>query len=639
MITHHRREDDGSLLVILPVSLTVAVGLAVATLSLSTTNLTDTNRETRKIQAYYVAKAGIEQQIERVRDLTEVAVLVNAFAGVDSLHQHRTFESESLDVGSGQVGVYDVSVRIEGRPLDGSAAPTMSNSRRFVTIRSTGYVPNKTDANAVTHSLETTVLVELSASEVFDYSYFINNWGWFYGNTIKSNGNVRSNGVFDCGNYTPTINGAPRFLGLNGTDVYGYIDDNEDGVKDGTDGGIYAGWGVKNCGNVQGMAGLADATGKKINQHEYTDQVDMPNLSNLALYEQHAVSTGSSISIGSTVVSDAVCGDNASEKQNLCLIGTTTNPIVLNGTVVVRGSLIIKGVVSGRGTIYAGGNVYVADDVTYLTPPTSVRPTENTEAGFETWLSANATKNALGLFARENIVLGDYTHSTFNSYVGSWMAHPDNQSKEDAGADGIPNTRWGRDGVPYTWDDDYLEGDGQWTVDHYTAEMAAQGLIPSGKSVGDAIPGTGEDIDGDGTYDATTTMTNLAVPAALNSTNWAGNIPAGTSAFNSIATRNIAKMDCAMYTNHTLAGYVINSGGDINFNGCIVSRNEDIVYTANNLVMNHDLRLMGGGDFFGYYLPRTFKNLRVMRVTDDVGTIHWDQVTSEPSGNVLGGSN
>lgn len=630
MNTHNRREDDGSLLVILPVSLTVAVGLAVATLSLSTTNLTDTNRETRKIQAYYVAKAGIEQQIERVRDLTEVAVLVNAFSGVDNLHQHRTFEDEPLDVGSGQVGVFDVSVRIEGRPLDGSAAPTMSNSRRFVTIRSTGYVPNKTDANAIAHTLETTVLVELSASEVFDYSYFINNWGWFYGNTIKSNGNVRSNGVFDCGNYTPTINGAPRFLGLNGTDVYGYIDDNEDGVKDGTDGGIYAGWGVKNCGNVQGMAGTTNAEGKKINQHEYTDQVDMPNLSNLALYEQHAISSASTISIGSTIVSDAVCGDNAGEKQNLCLIGTTTDPIVLNGTVVVRGSLIIKGVVSGRGTIYAGGNVYVADDITYLTPPTSVRPTENTEAGFESWLSANATKNALGLFARENIVLGDYTHSTFNSYVGGWMAHPDNQSKEDAGADGIPNTRWGRDGVPFTWDDDYLEGDGQWTVDHYTAEMAAQGLIPAGKSVGDAIPGTGEDIDGDGTYDPTTTMSNLAVPAALNSTNWAGNIPSGTSAFNSIATRYIAQMDCAMYTNHTLAGYVINSGGDIKFNGCIVSRNEDIVYSAANLVMNHDLRLMGGGDFFGYYLPRTFKNIRVMRVTDDVGRVHWDQVTSEP---------
>ncbi|MEZ6195675.1 MAG: hypothetical protein R3F20_08085 [Planctomycetota bacterium] len=643
--------EAGSLLVLVPIALVLAVGLVIATLTLSTSNVIDARNETRKIQAYYVAKAGFEQQLYDFKQATKTAVLIEPFSAIEAFHDKKTYRGSlkllaaevdgvqtvlqegGVDVSAvaalGQGGIampgeFDVSIHVEG--FDPANPAALTGSRRFVTIRSTGWVPNREDPQAVSHTVESTVLLELSSSEVFDYAYFINNWGWFYGNTITSNGNVRSNGQFDATGYSPTIEGSPRYLGANGNDLFGYLDDNGDGVKDGSDGGIFAGWDIGGGNNVQGMAGT-EVGGELVNQHAFDGAVEMPNLTDLALYEAHGIAENSSISIGGAQMTDAVFGDDAGETGNIVLIGTTANPIEIDGTVVVRGDVIIKGVVTGQGVIYAGGNVFVADDVTYLNPPTSVRPASNSEADFEAWLQANQSADALGLFARESVVLGNPNHSWFNSYVGSWMSHPSNRSDEDAGEDGIPNTAAGLDGWYGTADDDVLEDDGEWTTETYTEAHELLGLMPPGASVGDPIPGTGEDIDGDGQPDATMTLADLQPSAALNSQNWGGNLPSGVTSISSLSSVYIARVDAALYTNHAIAGVTLNWGGQIEFNGCVVSRNEAIVYGGDGLSMNHDARLLGGGENFGYYLPKTFKKVRIMRFVDNVGRRHFDEAT------------
>ncbi|MFT7617898.1 MAG: hypothetical protein ACI97A_001537 [Planctomycetota bacterium] len=646
-----RKDENGSALAILPVSLIVAVGMVIASLTMSTSNVTSTYRETRKMQAYYVAKAGIERQVFDLKLLTKTAVLVDPFKGIEDFHNKKTYDNgtqlkpfpapplqeallgpggqpvlagtELLNNGIVLPGTFDVSLRIEG--YDDANPGAMSSSRRFVTIRSTGWVPSKTAINAVHHTIETTILVELSSSEVFDYSYFVNNWGWFYGNTIESNGNVRSNGQFDSGGYSPAVNGSPRYLGANGSDLYGYLDDNDDGVKDGSDGGIYAGWDIVGSQNVEGMGGQNDGS-EFVNQHEFDGNIEMPNLTDLTLYEQHGIATGSSVTIGSVQLTDAVFGDDPGESGNLVLFGTPANPIEITGTVVVRGSLIIKGTVSGQGVIYAGGNVYVADDLNYANPPTTTRPAGTSEGDFESWLQNNQSADSLGLFAREHVVLGDYTNSSWRLYVNNWMNSSLNKSAEDAGEDGIPNTAAGIDGLYGTSDDDLLEGDNNWSVDTYSTLHESLGQIPSGSVIGDVIPGTGEDIDGDGVFDGHFSMSEFDLPETLNSGKWGGNLPSGASSYGQIATRYISNFDAAMYTNHALAGLIFAPNDTINFNGCIVSRNEAIVYGANGMNVNHDVRLIGGGDNFGYYLPRTFKDIRFMKTWDSVATIHWDEL-------------
>ena len=130
------------------------------------------------------------------------------------------------------------------------------------------------------------------------------------------------------------------------------------------------------------------------------------------------------------------------------------------------------------------------------------------------------------------------------------MNHPLNESKEDAGLDGLPNTRAGRDGILGTGDDDLLEGDGVWSVDYYTQANFDAGTIPPGKNIGDPIPGSGEDIDADGVYDGTTQMGEFYIDGngsgSFDASLWA-NMPAGITNYNQIATSNIGNIHAATW--------------------------------------------------------------------------------------------
>lgn len=97
---------------------------------------------------------------------------------------------------------------------------------------------------------------------------------------------------------------------------------------------------------------------------------------------------------------------------NLVLIGTPSNPIVIDEDVFVEGDVIIKGVVTGKGAIYAGRNLYTAGNVQVANPPDP--PGHGVCSGIrdpDACARANidAGKDELRLAARGNIVIGDYT--------------------------------------------------------------------------------------------------------------------------------------------------------------------------------------------------------------------------------------
>lgn len=161
------------------------------------------------------------------------------------------------------------------------------------------------------------------------------------------------------------------------------------------------------------------------------------------------------------------------------------------------------------------------------------------------------------------------------------------------------------------------------TIEHYTAADAELGLIPAGKSVGDAIPGTGEDIDGDGVYDPTITLADVVMNKPLNTTVWGGNMPAaGIPAYNSIATLYANRLDATFYTNHSFC-YVVLGSEAANINGALVSRNEDIVYGTPSVSMNHDSRLLGGNSSMAApLLPRTLDKPEILR---------WSRLDHDPN--------
>lgn len=606
------RREEGSFLVISTLFLSFVLTLVLSTMSVVRTKVQDVRASRNQVLARHAAESGVQRQISDIKSARDLAALKTVFSGIDAMDPNpsndiggysQTYITEPLtDMSGSLVSEYDVMVDID----------TSSSTERVIEITCYAYVPSKADyaagftdtARADAHA---TVTQRIGGSGVFDYSYFINHWGWFYGNSIEANGNVRSNGQFDFGSYGATVNGSPRYLSSDGHLLEGYQDDNEDGVTDGSDGGAYAGLAIVNDTNIQGMGSQSQ------NKHSFLGGTPMPNLSDMSYYEQKAVNEASTVSIGGETVFTSVLGDDAGEVQNLYLAGTAADPIVINGPLVVRGSVILSGYVTGQGAIYASGNVYVPNDLQYLNGPSTYRPAADDQATVEAWRQAAQSKDALGLFAGEHVVVGKYTGSTWQYYVNNWVNHPLNKSAEDAGEDGIHNTIDGLDGIPGTADDDVLEGDGTWTVSTYTAEDQAAGRVPPGKSVGDVIPGSGEDIDGDGVYDGATQMSEFDIPTPLTAGNWAGNVPSGSPTFGSISTYNIRTIDAALYTNHTLAAVMIPGGSaTINMNGSIVSRNESIIYGAQKIAMNHDERLSGdGGEQFGFFSPVDWKPLQV----------------------------
>jgi len=578
-------------------------GLVLLSTAMSWNESQDSRSGFEEMRVDYIAEAGVERGLAELQEAIGKTATHDPFLGVTNLLAGGPFtvrSAEAVTRAGAQVGAYSVRVSLVEFDADSLV----------VDIESTGYLPDapenlppgaRLDAWS---SISTRVQFTLEPSKVFDYAYFINNWGWLYGSTIHCNGNARSNGQFDVAGYSPWIRGQPvydsvEFDGTNAT-LSGYQDDNQDGLADGNDGGVFSGWDIVDAGNIRGVGGDAD------NQHDFDGQVEMPNLSDMQIYEERALAEGNNISINGTVVCDGVAGDTAGETGNLYLQGTVDDPVVLDGSVVVRGDLIISGVVTGQGAIYTSGNVYVPESVEYLNPPTTPRPADNQQATTEAWLADNWDADFMGLFSGENIVVGDHTNSTWRYNVGRWMSSSLNESAEDAGEDGIPNTHDGLDGVSGTADDDVLEGDGVYTVEHYSQSDADNGLIPPGLNVGDVIPGSGEDIDGDGQYDGRTTLADIDLSDPLDTTHWDGNVPAaGISNYSDIASLYATELDAVFYTNHSFSWTVL-GGQTARINGALISRNENIIYGTPSIEMNYDARMLGGNSGLGgNLLPKT----------------------------------
>jgi cytoskeletal protein CcmA (bactofilin family) len=350
--------------------------------------------------------------------------------------------------------------------------------------------------------------VTTAPSPVFDYAYFINNWGWFYGSSINANGDVRSNGDFDI-RYNPRVNGH----------IYAHLD-----IR----------------GTCQGKGNQAAY------RHAHSAKLPMPNLMDLTYYEQLATTKNGMLTIAGQTVINKVLGDDVGEAQNLYLEGTSSNPIVIDGPVVVRGDVIIKGTVKGQGTIYAGRNIYIAGDVKYKNAPNSPRPANDNRSTVDGWVRAHRDKDMIGLAARQSIIMGNYTSSTWRRNVPTYLFTMGN---EDVGVDGIPGTR------------DPGERDGRFDQAH-------------------------EDLDGDGIFRNYNYGWN-DVNIQTNIRNFA-RCPAGVTSYNQVSTNSINKLEGILYTNHALAGLVGYNGG-LTTNGSLVSKDESIVYYT-RLTMNYDER-------------------------------------------------
>ena len=128
----------------------------------------------------------------------------------------------SMDASCGSASIASPAVATTGT-IDGNldyAAGVISYTivdsyTRTFTVRTVGWA----DINGNGHPspgepqkvVDTTYTFQLSRSEVFDYAYFVNNYGWMSGfgpSTLIVNGDMRANGNFNFSGGSPTVNGS-----------------------------------------------------------------------------------------------------------------------------------------------------------------------------------------------------------------------------------------------------------------------------------------------------------------------------------------------------------------------------------------------------------------------------------------------
>lgn len=389
-----KRQSGSAVIFVVILSIFLSLGVA-GYLNLVVREYRIVNRHADLVSAFYLAEAGTEY-------------------GVWLLENNEITARTVFDY------PYNTSVSITIDP-DDPLNPD-DDGEDIYTVLGNGHVSSR--SGTVTQDVENTV-EKNPPSRVFDYVYFINNWGWFFGRGITAKGDVRSNGIFSFRN-------GPR-----------------------VDGQIYAGEEIDvDSPGINGTGGQED------HQHPESKKLNMPNLMNLHYYEELANEKSGYIRKGGQVLVNKIYGDEEGETGNIVLIGTPSEPLEICGPVVITGDVIVKGTVTGQGSIYAGRNVYLAGDISYKYAPSSPRPANDDRSTVDEWVNANQDKDVVGFAARESVIMGDYTQTSGRDpwYANYWLF---SMGDEDVGEDGIPDTNDEGEGDG-KWDPEYedLDGDG-----------------------------------------------------------------------------------------------------------------------------------------------------------------------------------
>ncbi len=372
-------------------------------------------------------------------------------------------------------------------------------------------------------------------SLVFDYEYFLNNWGWWWGSSITGQGAQRANWDFDFRS-GPTVNGA----------IYAANEVQQNEVA------------IQNISTMPfgGLAG-SDITNLV---HQGAPRVTMPNLLDFSNYIATAMANTSSNGIWLGTTQFVLGVQNDASKPGIYLAGTAAKPVTIKGTVVIPGDVVIQGKVTGQGTLYVGGNLYIANNTTYANGPDFSSPPETmVVTNRDNWVQQNIAKDLVAYAVKGSIFAGDVTDSDWVSkcynYPGSGLAVVGDESH--LGMDGIAGT--GDDNIPF--------------------------LHPDGTT------STWYDDDGNGlvnanyNYSRDINMDNTRAAKILGyPTDGSGNVVA----FNQVATDNMGTLEGIFYTDHAAAMRLAQSTST--FHGVIVSRNEQIIFQS-QLTFIYDSRV------------------------------------------------
>lgn len=471
---------------------------------------------------------------------------------------------------------------------------------RLVTIRSVSW--DDSDNDGVMDGGETRKVLDiqqtfsLERSPVFDYTYFVNNYGWMQGftsTTLRVNGDMRANGDFDFSGGTPMINGsvfasannklvppAPGYVNITPNQqtnsAYNGVNDPRrrqgyDPSRHGAKGSneyekwrdfIYDQQGDIVTGRLAGSV-VGDSRGHRRFSGQTLDptptrEVVMPDLDDISKYMNLSTSyvddrpvfdngnpnpdygQGAYVKVWDSTLNQYVRVDtNGVVPGSAILIGSSSRPILIHGPVTFTTDVVIKGFVQGQGTIYAGRNVHIVGSIRYKNPP-DFRGSDPQQVDNE-----NSSKDILALAARGSIMMGNVQRFGF-PYPLTYMTPPFTKGRYDEYGNWVP---------PFN----AMEID-------YTGRRKYQSVFSDG------------------------TINSISEP--------------------------INVLDCILYTNFTGGGRLGEGGGGVTFNGSIISKDEAMVIYSLPMVMNYDHRIrertLTNKPLIDIKLPRTPSTIRAV---------------------------
>lgn len=442
-------------------------------------------------------------------------------------------------------------------------------------------------------TLQERIQFSFGRSKVFNNAYFVNNYGWFQGSGCTANGDVRANGdmYLDSG---AKINGNVYAARNDELGVSGNVQNT--GTMDTYSNYIRNSYGTANrarpvstesspvAGGYNAPTAVQSSTLKNRINANLSETTEMPYISDLSdyvewaqeLYDNDTSHQTSTLKLGNNLIATVQysgagpSGDESlADKGSLVLIGTQSNPIRINGPVVVDNDVIIKGYVTGQGTIYSGRNIHIVGNIQYLNPPNWADKKMNNN---------NGDKDMLGLMAKGNIVLGDYTTTTWHNSCDTYLkSQPYVQKYSCDGSDstiGYPSTFQGSYVAK-----EYVEGGGvngtgyfpkvrETTQTTYTTETYQEYNYYKRK------------------YETKTRTVANTTTVTQNSNDRRYYESVVNDRIIQQNASTITQVDAILYNNHGIFGKI----GSCTFNGALVCRNEGLIYES-KLCLNWDIRL------------------------------------------------
>lgn len=207
--TYRRRKkaQRGSALVTTFGVMSLLAVAATAYIDQSTRTVREARRSTQDVQTTHLCEAGIQSLLRdlwRPFKISQIfTTMEDACAGASPGAPRASLAGEINGVGKFASGVI------------GFFSPGGDPYARMVTVRSIGWIDrnnnNLVDADEPRKTVDVVAEFRLARSKVFDYTYFVNNYGWMEGfspTTLVVNGDMRANGNFDFISGSGTVNGS-----------------------------------------------------------------------------------------------------------------------------------------------------------------------------------------------------------------------------------------------------------------------------------------------------------------------------------------------------------------------------------------------------------------------------------------------